>query len=173
MTKESIVSALRGESPKKGETNSSSVVKALNTTKSPEPAITLSDKENPPTKGKSWGFHLLIDCSEMNEKINSPKAIEEFFDNVIKALKMKKLTEFFYKKVSGEEGRGVSAFQMITTSHISMHFDDNKRSGYLDIFSCKKFDPDIVIKMIDKYFEPKDMASQLIYRDAGLIKGKK
>jgi len=148
-------------------------IKALNTTESPFPAITLSDEKAPPDKSKSWGFHLLVDCSNCNDKIDSPDDIEEFFDQVIKKLKMKKLTEFFYEKVEGEEGRGVSAFQMITTSHISMHFDDEKRSGYLDIFSCKEFDPAPVVKMIKEYFEPKGIASQFIYRSAGMIKGKK
>jgi S-adenosylmethionine/arginine decarboxylase-like enzyme len=62
---------------------------------------------------------------------------------------------------------------MITTSHISMHFDDAKRSGYLDIFSCKNFDPKPVVEMIKEYFKPTNIATQFIYRDAGLEKGKK
>lgn len=151
-----------------------SVVKVLNTTESPWPAITLSDKKNPPPKDKSWGFHLLINCSGLDEKIDSEEDVREFFNELIKALKMKKLTEFFYKKVDNkEEGRGLSAFQMITTSHIAMHFDDAGRTGYLDIFSCKTFDPDTVIKMVKKYFKAKKIATQFIYRDSGLpLKGK-
>jgi S-adenosylmethionine/arginine decarboxylase-like enzyme len=149
-------------------------IKSLNTTESPYPAMTLSDKKHPPADDKSWGFHLLIDCSGLNEKMDSEDDIEEFFDKLIKALKMKKLTEFFCVSVDDtEDGRGISAFQMITTSHISMHFDDVKRCGYLDIFSCKKFDPDPAIKMIKDFFKPKAVASQLIYRDSGLEKDKK
>ena len=172
MNKDSVINALRGS--KTEGSSKPSIIKALNTTESPYPAMTLSDEKDPPKDTKSWGFHLLIDCSGMDEKIDSPELIEEFFDKVIKKLKMKKLTEFFYDKVdSEEEGRGVSAFQMITTSHISMHFDDKGRSGYLDIFSCKKFEPTIVVEMVQEYFKPKKLASQFIYRDSGLIKGKK
>jgi S-adenosylmethionine/arginine decarboxylase-like enzyme len=54
-----------------------------------------------------------------------------------------------------------------------MHFDDAKRSGYLDIFSCKNFDPKPVVEMIKEYFKPTNIATQFIYRDAGLEKGKK
>jgi S-adenosylmethionine/arginine decarboxylase-like enzyme len=105
----------------------------------------------------------------MNDKIDSEQDIRAFFDKLIKQLGMKKLTDIVIKKVDNkEEGRGISAFQMITTSHFAMHFDDQKRSGYIDIFSCKKFDYDTVVKEIKKHYQPKKIVSQMIFRDAGL-----
>jgi S-adenosylmethionine/arginine decarboxylase-like enzyme len=172
MDKASVVAALKN--PKKSNPeNPSGMIKALNTTRSPEPAMMLSDTKDPPPVKDSWGFHLLINASSIDQKMDSEKDIEKFFNALIKELKMKKLTDFFCVKVHGEEGRGISAFQMITTSHISMHFDDDKRCGYIDIFSCKSFDPDVAVSMVDKYFKPKKIASQFIFRDAGLDKGKK
>jgi S-adenosylmethionine/arginine decarboxylase-like enzyme len=173
MDKDTTISALRQKSAPKISGTPAQVLKALKDTDQPGPPMTLSDEKDPPIPSRSWGFHLLVDCSHMNEKIDSADAVEEFFDALIKKLKMKKLTDFFYKKVDDETGRGLSAFQMITTSHISMHFDDAKRSGYLDIFSCKNFDPKPVVEMIKEYFKPTNIATQFIYRDAGLEKGKK
>lgn len=167
MDKASVVSALKNKSKENAE-NPTYMVKALDTTKASEPFEMLSDTKDPPPVEDSWGFHLLVNLSAMNEKMDSVKDIEKFFDELIKELKMKKLTDFFSIKVHGEDGRGISAFQMITTSHISMHFDDDHRCGYLDIFSCKNFEPKVVVNMIDKYFKPKKIASQFIFRDAGL-----
>lgn len=171
MNKESTVAALKENGSSKGANEFNHVIKALNTTESPEPSMLLSDKKDPPDKNKSWGFHLLINCSEMDKKINSEKDISKFFDMVINKLGMKKLGPFVHESVDdAEEGRGISAFQMITTSHISMHFDDKYLSGYIDIFSCKPFDASPVVKMVKEYFQPKSVASQLIYRDAGMNK---
>jgi S-adenosylmethionine decarboxylase len=106
--------------------------------------------------------------SECNEKIDSVDAIEQFFGDIITELKMKPLSEIMIKEVdSGEEGRGISAVQMITTSSITFHSDDDERSVYLDIFSCKEFDPKQALEFACKTFEPKEHAAQLIYRDAG------
>jgi S-adenosylmethionine/arginine decarboxylase-like enzyme len=177
MDKESVVAALLMDKDSRSKPNEaenpSRMVKALDTTEDPDPFEMLSDTKDPPPVKDSWGFHLLVNCSSMNEKMDSEKEIEKFYNELIKELKMKKLTDFFCIKVHGEDGRGISAFQMITTSHISMHFDDDHRCGYLDIFSCKNFDPKVVVKMIDKYFKPKKIASQFIYRDAGLDRKKK
>jgi S-adenosylmethionine/arginine decarboxylase-like enzyme len=173
MDKASVVSALKDKSDKSSGFDPTATIKALNTTEHPTPYMLLSDTKDPPPANDSWGFHLLVNCSDLDSNMDSEEQIEKFFNKLIKDLKMKKLTDFFCLKVHGEEGRGISAFQMITTSHISMHFDDDKRCGYLDIFSCKKFDPYIVIDMIKEFFKPKKIATQFIYRDAGLDKGKK
>lgn len=124
------------------------------------------------TPDESWGLHLLVDARGMNKEIDDEADIERFFTELIADLDMKPLTKFFCVKVDNEEeGRGISAFQMITTSHISMHFDDDGRNGFMDIFSCKKFDPVIVLKMIKKHFQPKSTMIQFVYRDTGMVIG--
>ncbi len=172
MDKNSVVSVLKGK-PKDIEFDPTATIKALNTTPEPDPYMMLSDTKDLLPVDKSWGFHLLIDASDINTKMDSEEDIEKFFNKLIKVLKMKKLTDFFCIKVHGVDGRGISAFQMITTSHISMHFDDDKRCGYLDIFSCKTFDPKIVVDMVEDYFKPKHIATQFIYRTAGQNRKKK
>lgn len=129
---------------------------------------TLSDEPNPPPKNKSWGYHLLVDCSSCNDKIDDEKCIEDFIDLLVNELDMKKLSPLTLERVDGEDGRGISAMQMITTSHLACHFDDDKRSGYIDVFSCKEFKPETALKTIEEYFQPKRMAHQFVYRDAGL-----
>jgi S-adenosylmethionine/arginine decarboxylase-like enzyme len=132
------------------------------------PQATLADMKQHPKPKDSWGFHLLIDMSKCNERIDSVDAVETFFDELIEELDMKPLSDIMIKKVEGEDGRGISAVQMITTSSITFHSDDDKRSVYLDIFSCKDFNPKQALKFVCDFFQPKEHAAQMIYRDAGL-----
>ena len=128
---------------------------------------TLADEKPAPAKKKSWGFHLIVDMSACNDKMDSQMAIRAFFVAIIKKLQMKELSPLMMKKVSGENGRGISAVQMITTSSITFHGDDDKRCVYLDIFSCKEFKPEIALALIKETFNPQRMTHKFLYRDAG------
>lgn len=114
-----------------------------------------------------WGYHLIVDMSDCNRNINSNEAIEKFFDELVTKLKMKKLAEAEFYDVSGVEGRGVTAFQVITTSHISFHSDDDEMSVYCDVFSCAPYDPEVAIECVKKWFAPKHLGLLWLYRDAG------
>jgi S-adenosylmethionine/arginine decarboxylase-like enzyme len=125
--------------------------------------------ENIPSKRKSWGVHLLVDADGCNKEIDSEKDIKEFFHNmIINKLKMKELSDVLFEKVDDpEDGRGISAIQMLTTSHISLHGDDKGNKIFLDIFSCKFFEKEPVLKYIHEFFRPKRMVYREIFRDAG------
>jgi 8-oxo-dGTP pyrophosphatase MutT (NUDIX family)/S-adenosylmethionine/arginine decarboxylase-like enzyme len=131
------------------------------------PSETLSDTEPPPPDKKSWGFHLLVDMSGCNGSMDDEDAVREFFATLIEKIEMKILSPIMIERVEGEEGRGLSAVQMITTSSITFHADDDKMCIYLDIFSCKDFDVDDALDLIEDTFDPKAIAYRLIYRDAG------
>ena len=119
------------------------------------------------TKKNAWGFHLIIDMSGCDERMASEKYVKVFFDELIKELDMVPLTKIMTARVDQKGNRGVSAVQMITTSSITFHGDDENMCIYLDIFSCKTYDRIKVVNTIVKYFKPKHMASQFLYRDAG------
>jgi S-adenosylmethionine/arginine decarboxylase-like enzyme len=122
-----------------------------------------------------WGYHLMVDGYDASESINNNKDITVFFAELIKALSMKELTPLIIKdvseEVSGTEKRTLSAIQMITTSHISLHCDAQRGNYFfLDVFSCKKFDPNVVFPIIQKFLSPKKMARMFILRDDGVLK---
>lgn len=137
---------------------------------SPLQRLTLADEPNPPARSHSWGYHLLLDMSECNSNIDSIEAVTTFFGQMIQHLGMTPLSELMIKQVTGELGRGISAVQMITTSSITFHSDDEKRSVYLDVFSCKDFDPKQAETFICNFFQPSRYAAKFIYRDAGLVR---
>lgn len=114
-----------------------------------------------------WGYHLILNLSECNEKIDDEEAIETFLRDLVAELDMKMLIDPIVKRVDNEEeGRGVTGICVITTSHISCHFDDQGYDGYLDIFSCQQFDPRLAINLVQETFEPQHMGKFWLLRDA-------
>jgi len=189
MDKNATITALKGDTKKEPVGPAKQVVKALGEKKSDK--YNVSEVSDPwlkkikkgviddmakleiHTPEEALGLHIMLDCLGMNPNIDDEADIKDFFQKLIEALDMTPLTEFFSVRVDDKEtGRGISAFQMITTSHIAMHFDDAGHNGYLDVFSCKLFDPKIVVKMIKDHFKPKDVMIQVVFRDTGLVKGK-
>ena len=61
---------------------------------------------------------------------------------------------------------GISFCQMIETSNITGHFVDLDGNFYIDVFSCKPFENQTVIDLVDKYFTPKKIRMHYISRDA-------
>lgn len=54
----------------------------------------------------------------------------------------------------GEDERvaGYSMVQLIETSLISAHFANQTNTTYLDVFSCKPYDPEIVADFAQRFF---------------------
>lgn len=59
---------------------------------------------------------------------------------------------------------GYSLVQLIETSCVSAHFSEYKKSVYLNIFSCKWFDPKKATKFSKKWFGAKRVTKKLLKR---------
>lgn len=114
-----------------------------------------------------WGYHLVVDIADGNENIGKHKAIAEFLASMVVELKMRPIGKPIVLDITGQEGRGVTGVQILTTSHISIHTDDDKWTAYIDVFSCAPYDHKIALKHIEKTFKPKHMGYVWLYRDAG------
>jgi S-adenosylmethionine/arginine decarboxylase-like enzyme len=66
----------------------------------------------------------------------------------------------------GEDERiaGYSMTQLIETSLISGHFVNANNYIYMDVFSCKPYDPTAVIAFTKKFFEAKEANPHIIIR---------
>ena len=61
---------------------------------------------------------------------------------------------------------GYSAVQLIETSSITAHFVDSTGEAYIDVFSCKPYDTDIVIELVKQYFKPERVRPNYLTRQA-------
>jgi len=164
-----IVSALKKGSPKKGSPTPTKSEEILNKPSDSLQEHELDDDYHKSVKGKGehWGYHLMMDISDCNHHIDDLKSVESFITDLVEALKMERLGKPILVKVNGQDGRGITAVQIITTSTITFHGDDDKWSAYIDVFSCKVFDPQIAVDLVEEYFEPKKMGKFWLFRDAG------
>jgi S-adenosylmethionine/arginine decarboxylase-like enzyme len=117
----------------------------------------------------TWGYHLLLDCSNGNlEKISSKDNVYSFVKELVVAIDMKTFGEPWIERFATHDlsKSGISFCQMIETSNITGHFVDKNGNFYIDVFSCKSFDESIVVDVVDKYFSPEKVRIHFISRDA-------
>lgn len=112
-----------------------------------------------------WGYHLLVDMSGCNDDINDINIVVKFVKELVILLDMKPIGDTIAYYIDDETGKGVTAVQIITTSTITFHGDDIGKCVYLDVFSCKPYDSDSVLTLVDKYFSPTNKKHQFLHRD--------
>ena len=102
-----------------------------------------------------WGVASSIDIYGCNGNlIRSADVIRKFVADLCDLIEMKRFgkTQIVH---FGEDERvaGYSMVQLIETSLISAHFANLTNTTYLDVFSCKPYDPDIVRDFAENYFK--------------------
>ena len=115
-----------------------------------------------------WGYHLMLDCSGCEiDKIKDPDNIYKFVKDLVERIDMTAHGEPIIEYLlPGESKQGYSLMQLITTSNICAHFLDLDGTAYLDVFSCKHYDIEIVKQVFVEYFNPKKMRVNFITRHA-------
>lgn len=108
--------------------------------------ITLRSGEESDSMGEpAWGWHLVLNLYECDpDKIRSAETIEQYVIELCDLIQMKRFGDPTIVDF-GEDPRvsGYSLVQLIETSNICGHFANDSNAAYLDIFSCKKFDPEL------------------------------
>ncbi len=102
-----------------------------------------------------WGVASSIDVYNCNpETIRNADSIRQFVDRLCELIEMKKFggTQVVH---FGEDERvaGFSMVQLIETSLISGHFANQSNTAYLDVFSCKPYDPAVVADFAQEFFQ--------------------
>jgi S-adenosylmethionine decarboxylase len=102
-----------------------------------------------------WGILTSIDSYGCNpETIRDADAIKRFVAELCKRIGMKRFGECQVVHFGQDERvAGYSMIQLIETSLISGHFANRSNAAYIDVFSCKPYDPDEVAEFTRKFFE--------------------
>jgi S-adenosylmethionine/arginine decarboxylase-like enzyme len=69
------------------------------------------------------------------------------------------------------EAAGYSLVQLIETSAVTGHFCDASGDAYLDVFSCKDFDAQVAIGVIERHLRPESIRKVELVRDTSLAPG--
>src|SRR5476651_2795526 len=116
---------------------------------------------------KSWGMLTSIDLKKCNrETIRSYNHLKKYLVDLSDFIDMKRFGEPTIITFGEEDNvLGYSMTQFIETSLISGHFADETNSAFIDIFSCKVYDPMKAAIFTKTYFEAKSCAVGVTFRD--------
>jgi S-adenosylmethionine decarboxylase len=116
---------------------------------------------------KVFGYELIMDLYGCDLTVmRSKKKLTEYIDRLCPLIDMEKygktLLEYFGTKQP--HTKGYSLLQFIETSSITGHFSEQWRISYINIFSCKSFDPAVAKKFTKEFFKAKQARTRFIVR---------
>lgn len=114
-----------------------------------------------------WGWHLLLDIKACDKTlITSEDNLRNFLTALIQRIDMVAYGDPIIKHFATHdpEKAGYSIVQLIETSNITGHFVDKNGDAYIDVFSCKPFQPQDVIDVVREFFAPVNIWPKLEYR---------
>jgi len=112
-----------------------------------------------------WGFHTVLNLSKCSPKlIRSQKNIINYSDLLVKRIDMVAFGRPQVVHFGEGDKAGFTLVQLIQTSNIMGHFAEESNSAYIDVFSCKKYDPKIVEQITKEFFQPDNIETITIQR---------
>ena len=116
-----------------------------------------------------WGYHSVFACWDCDRTaIQDKNTVRNFITTLVKDIDMVPIgnPQISQTAIGQDDKEGFTAIQIIETSSITAHFINSTGSLYLDVFSCKKFDREIVQMLIKQFFNPKSIRKESLIRDA-------
>jgi S-adenosylmethionine/arginine decarboxylase-like enzyme len=100
-----------------------------------------------------WGMLAAIDLHGCERRrVEDENAIRAFVPCVIDAIGMRAHGPLHIERFGNGELEGWSAMQFIETSSITIHADEFACRCFIDVFSCRAFDPDVAAAIAVLHF---------------------
>lgn len=116
-------------------------------------------------EGKAWGLSTAVDLHDCRpEAIRDRDHIEAYVIALCKLIGMKRFGGCQVVHFGKGRVAGYSMLQLIETSLISGHFANDSNRAYLDVFSCKGYDPAVVEEFSRKFFGARSSACSVAVR---------
>ena len=119
---------------------------------------------------KHYGKELILDLHQCDPKTFNRESIEQFFITLCDQIDMERCELYWWddEGLPPEECqtephlKGTSAVQFIMTSNITIHTLDILEIVYLNIFSCKDFNPNMVEFWAMDWFKCNKLAQKVV-----------
>jgi len=114
-----------------------------------------------------WGYHLMLDCGMCDQHaIRDYDTVYKFAKELVQNIDMVAYGEPQIVDFGTGDKAGFTLVQLIETSNICAHFANEDGAIYLDVFSCKTFESNKVIALVQKHFNPGKIRMNYITRNA-------
>lgn len=122
---------------------------------------------------ETYGYSSVLDVVECAPATFTQENIEQFLVALCEAIDMEREDLHFWDYENDPEGyaaapahlRGVSAVQFIKTSSIVIHTLDDLRVVFIDLFSCKPYEDQVVGAVVAAYFKGRVRAMKTFTRE--------
>ncbi|MBI9075212.1 MAG: S-adenosylmethionine decarboxylase [Desulfatibacillum sp.] len=113
-----------------------------------------------------WGLASAVDIYGCDpDLIRNAEAIKRFVVELCDLIDMKRFGETQVVHFGEDEKvAGYSMVQLIETSLISAHFANLTKTVYLDVFSCKSYNPQLVRQFAENFFKGSESNLQVSMR---------
>jgi S-adenosylmethionine decarboxylase len=122
---------------------------------------------NPILDSNTFGMEVILDLYDCNlDTIRSKEKLQEYTRELCQVIGMTPYGAPFAERFGLNEAKtaGYSIVQLIETSSITGHFSEEWNSAYINIFSCKEFDPKQAAEFSKDFFEADRVESTLHVR---------
>jgi len=118
-------------------------------------------------KRQAWGLCTSVDLKDCDPAaIRDPEVIRRFIVELCDLIDMNRFGEPQIVHFGPcERVAGYSMTQLIETSLISGHFANETNAAYLDIFSCKEYNPTEAAQFCKDFFGAKSFTYQVLLRE--------
>ena len=121
---------------------------------------------------KNYGKELVLDVHNCDPSTFTRKSIKKFFKELCELIDMEREKLSWWDdhglepelQQTESHTKGTTAVQFILTSNITIHTLDLLQNVYINIFSCKDFDPEVAKKFSEEWFKGKIVNSHIIER---------
>lgn len=121
---------------------------------------------------KHFGYSLLLDIAGCAEgTLDDMNLCYQFLDDLVVFLKMNKQSEPTVVRTDHHkypEKKGLSGWVPLVESGVQIHTLSVDNDLYIDVFSCREFNPNGVKEFITKYFKCEKIRAIFIVRGAHL-----
>ena len=123
-------------------------------------------------KTKPYGYELVLDLHDCNSEKFNRADIDRYFTELCRRISMEKCEVHFWDDIGVPPDerqtlphtKGTSAVCFILTSSIVIHTLDDLNAVYVNIFSCKEFDPVLAAKFTEEWFQADSCSPTFIDR---------
>lgn len=113
----------------------------------------------------AWGMSMSLDCKGCNHTmITSEDRIREYTKQLCELINMNRWGDCMIHHFGKGKMEGYTMVQLIETSNITAHFSNDTNSAYIDIFSCKPYNPNIVKNFTKTFFECSEVDINVVLR---------
>jgi S-adenosylmethionine/arginine decarboxylase-like enzyme len=118
-------------------------------------------------RDEDYGYELQLDLYGCDMRfVNDAERLRRFVEELVRRIDMVAFGEFVCPHFghTSPKTSGYSFQQWIETSMISGHVREANGTLYLNVFSCKEFDPKVVIRFSYQYFNAKHHRARMRVR---------